>query len=139
MRIPPHPPAYRPRFGPGAGQTDSSKKEGRKSNDSSLSQFKHKNQAIRLPSLNPGVCSGLILSGASYPDLRTEVSRRRTYQGSPLLSVIAPDPCTETVLNPADWREAGVLCRTPTSNSLPAGLHRRQQWPFSPGGHRDSG
>jgi len=27
------------------------------------------NQPIRLPGLKPGVCSGLILSGAFYPDV----------------------------------------------------------------------
>ena len=29
-----------------------------------------KNQPIRLPGLKPGVCSGLILSGAFYPNLK---------------------------------------------------------------------
>jgi hypothetical protein len=38
------------------------------------------NQPIRLPGLKPGVCSGLILSGASCPDLKIGVWRRRTYQ-----------------------------------------------------------
>jgi hypothetical protein len=38
------------------------------------------NQPIRLPGLKPGVCSGLILSGAFYPDLKIGVWRRRTYQ-----------------------------------------------------------
>ena len=46
------------------------------------------NQPIRLPGLilrlrsgqAPGVCSGLILSGAFYPDLKIGVWRRRTYQ-----------------------------------------------------------
>jgi hypothetical protein len=38
-----------------------------------------KNQPIRLSGLKPGVCSGLILSGA-YPDLNIGVWRRRTYQ-----------------------------------------------------------
>jgi uncharacterized protein (TIGR03663 family) len=37
-------------------------------------------QPIRLPGLEPGVCSGLILSGAFYPDLKIGVWRRRTYQ-----------------------------------------------------------
>ena len=37
-------------------------------------------QPIRLPGLKPGVCSGLILSGAFYPDLKIGVWRRRTYQ-----------------------------------------------------------
>jgi hypothetical protein len=32
-----------------------------------------KNQPIRLPGLKPGVCSGLILSGAFYPDLKIGV------------------------------------------------------------------
>ena len=41
-----------------------------------------RNQPIRLPGLQPGVCSGLILSGAFYPDLKIEVWRRRTYQES---------------------------------------------------------
>ena len=41
-----------------------------------------KNQPIRLPGLKPGVCSGLILSGAFYPDLKIGVWRRRTYQES---------------------------------------------------------
>jgi len=40
------------------------------------------NQPIRLPGLKPGVCSGLILSGAFYPDLKIGVWRRRTYQSS---------------------------------------------------------
>ena len=49
------------------------------------------NQPIRLPGLKPGVClrpelrprgSGLILSGAFYPDLKSGVWRRRTYQFS---------------------------------------------------------
>jgi hypothetical protein len=48
-----------------------------------------RNQPIRLPGLilqlrsgqAPGVCSGLILSGAFYPDLKIGVWRRRTYQG----------------------------------------------------------
>jgi hypothetical protein len=31
---------------------------------------RYKNQAIRLSGLKPGVCSGLILSGAFYPDLK---------------------------------------------------------------------
>jgi hypothetical protein len=35
---------------------------------------------LRLPGLNPGVCSGLILSGALNPDLKIGVWRRRTYQ-----------------------------------------------------------
>ena len=39
-----------------------------------------KNQPIRLPGLKPGVCAGLILSGAFYPDLKIGVWRRRTYQ-----------------------------------------------------------
>jgi len=39
-----------------------------------------KNQPIRLPGLKPGVRSGLILSSASYPDLKIGVWRRRTYQ-----------------------------------------------------------
>ena len=39
-----------------------------------------KNQPIRLPGLKPGVRSGLILSGAFYPDLKIGVWRRRTYQ-----------------------------------------------------------
>jgi hypothetical protein len=39
-----------------------------------------KNQPIRLPGLKPGVRSGLILSGAFYPDLKIRVWRRRTYQ-----------------------------------------------------------
>jgi len=34
------------------------------------------NQPIRLPGLKPGVCSGLILSGAFYPDLKIGVWRR---------------------------------------------------------------
>jgi len=38
------------------------------------------NQPIRLPGLKPRVCSGLILSGAFYPDLKIGVWRRRTYQ-----------------------------------------------------------
>jgi hypothetical protein len=42
-------------------------------------EVKH-NQPIRLPGLKPGVCSGLILSGAFYPDLKIGVWRRRTYQ-----------------------------------------------------------
>jgi uncharacterized protein (TIGR03663 family) len=37
-------------------------------------------QPIRLPGLKPGVRSGLILSGALYPDLKIGVWRRRTYQ-----------------------------------------------------------
>ena len=53
------------------------------------------NQPIRLPGLSldlardgelaepkPGVCSGLILSGAFYPDSKIGVWRRRTYQYS---------------------------------------------------------
>jgi len=43
-------------------------------------ELKAKNQPIRLPGLKPGVCSGLILSGALYPDLKIGVLRRRTYQ-----------------------------------------------------------
>ena len=39
-----------------------------------------RSQPIRLPGLKPGVCSGLILSGAFYPDLKIGVWRRRTYQ-----------------------------------------------------------
>jgi hypothetical protein len=38
------------------------------------------NQPIRLPGLKSGVCSGLILSDAFYPDLRIGGWRRRTYQ-----------------------------------------------------------
>ena len=38
------------------------------------------NQPLRLHGLKPGVCSGLILSGAFYPDLKIGVWRRRTYQ-----------------------------------------------------------
>jgi hypothetical protein len=38
------------------------------------------NQPIRLPGLKSGVCSGLILSGAFYPDLKIGVWHRRTYQ-----------------------------------------------------------
>jgi hypothetical protein len=49
---------------------------------------KMENQPIRLPGLilrlgsgqAPGVCSGLILSGAFYPDLKIGVWRRGTYQ-----------------------------------------------------------
>ena len=33
-----------------------------------------------IPGLKPGVCSGLKLSGAFYPDLKIGVWRRRTYQ-----------------------------------------------------------
>ena len=44
------------------------------------------NQPIRLPGLEPWVCSGLILSGAFYPDLKIGVWRRRTYQFSWLLA-----------------------------------------------------
>jgi hypothetical protein len=36
----------------------------------------HDNQPIRLPGLKPGVCSGLILSGAYYPNLKIGVLRR---------------------------------------------------------------
>jgi hypothetical protein len=39
-----------------------------------------KNQPIRLPGLKPGVCSGLILSGAFNPSLKIGVWRHRTYQ-----------------------------------------------------------
>src|SRR4030042_339046 len=53
-----------------------------------LSDSPPKYQPIRLPDLilrlrsgqAPGVCSGLILSGAFYPDLKIGVWRRRTYQ-----------------------------------------------------------
>jgi len=45
----------------------------------------YENQPIRLPGLKPGVCAGLILSGAFYPDLKTGVWRRRTYQNSAAL------------------------------------------------------
>ena len=38
------------------------------------------NQPIRLPGLKPGVCSGLILSGAFYADLKIGVTRCRMYQ-----------------------------------------------------------
>ena len=38
------------------------------------------NQPIRLPGLKPGVCAGLILSGAFCLDLKIGVWRRRTYQ-----------------------------------------------------------
>jgi len=38
------------------------------------------NQPIRLPGLKPGVCSGLILSGAFNPGFKIGVWRRRTYQ-----------------------------------------------------------
>jgi len=38
-----------------------------------------RNQPIRLPGLKPGVCSGLILSGAFCPDLKIGVWRPRTY------------------------------------------------------------
>ena len=39
-----------------------------------------RNQPIRLPSLKPWVCSGLILSGAFNPGVKIGVWRRRTYQ-----------------------------------------------------------
>ncbi len=39
-----------------------------------------RDQPIRLPGLPPGVCSGLILSGAFYHDLKIGIWRRRTYQ-----------------------------------------------------------
>src|SRR4030042_7053114 len=53
-----------------------------------LSDSPPKYQPIRLPDLilrlrsgqAPGVCSGLILSGTFYPDLKIGVWRRRTYQ-----------------------------------------------------------
>ena len=45
------------------------------------------NQPIRLPGLKPGVCSGLILSGTFYPDLKIGVWRRRTYQGLQRISL----------------------------------------------------
>jgi hypothetical protein len=46
-----------------------------------LKVLKYKqNQPIRLPGLKPRVHSGLILSGAFYPDLKIGVWRRRTYQ-----------------------------------------------------------
>ena len=53
-----------------------------------IAETKDFNQPIRLPGLTlqlrsgqaPGVCSGLILSGAFYPDLKIGVWRRRTYQ-----------------------------------------------------------
>jgi prepilin-type N-terminal cleavage/methylation domain-containing protein len=47
------------------------------------------NQPIRLSGLKPGVCSGLILSGAFYTDLKIGVWRRRTYQkGVTLIELI---------------------------------------------------
>ena len=50
---------------------------------------RRKNQPIRLPGLKPGVCSGLILSRASHPDLKMGVCRRRTYQfGFALILII---------------------------------------------------
>jgi hypothetical protein len=53
-----------------------------------------KNQPIRAPGLKPEVWSGLILSGASYPDLKIGVWRRRTYQKkrSPSLPAKSPVP-----------------------------------------------
>jgi hypothetical protein len=51
------------------------------------------NQPIRLPGLKPGVCSGLILSGAFYPDLKIGVWRRRTYQFSWLLATRQGHEC----------------------------------------------
>jgi len=45
-----------------------------------MKEYKLKNQPIRLPGLKPGVCSGWILSGNFYSDLKTGVWRRRTYQ-----------------------------------------------------------
>ena len=38
------------------------------------------NQPLRLPGLKPGVYSGLVLSGAFYPDLKIGDWRRRMYQ-----------------------------------------------------------
>ena len=49
------------------------------------------NQPIRLPGLKPGVCSGLILSGAFYPDLKIGVWRRRTYQTYKDFEIIVVD------------------------------------------------
>ncbi len=38
------------------------------------------NQPVRLPGLKPGVCSGLILSGAFSPDLKIGVTRCRMFK-----------------------------------------------------------
>jgi hypothetical protein len=50
--------------------------------DAKLLEVRPLNQPIRLPGLKPGVCSGLILSGAFNPGLKIGVWRRRTYQKS---------------------------------------------------------
>ncbi len=53
---------------------------GKRSKKSAARERRSQNQPIRLPGLKPGGCSGLILSGAFYPDLKIGVWRRRTYQ-----------------------------------------------------------
>ena len=52
------------------------------------------NQPIRLPGLKPGVCSGLILSGAFYSDLKIGVWRRRTYQEMEIRPIMQKDRVT---------------------------------------------
>jgi hypothetical protein len=52
------------------------------------------NQPIRLPGLKPGVCSGLILSGAYYPNLKIGVLRRERIKGG------APVGVTRSFLPP---------------------------------------
>jgi len=51
-----------------------------------------RNQPIRLPGLKPGVCSGLILSGAHNPDLKIWIWRRRTYQFKPFTLLEKSEP-----------------------------------------------
>jgi hypothetical protein len=58
-----------------------------------------KNQPIRLPGLEPGVCSGLILSGAFNPGLKIGVWRRRTYQREVVRQGLLFE---ETILSPRD-------------------------------------
>ena len=54
------------------------------------SETSSRNQPIRLPVLKPGVCSGLILSGAFYPDFKIGVWRRRTYQCNDITLKLRP-------------------------------------------------
>ncbi len=70
------------------------------------------NQPIRLPGLKPGVCSGLILSGTFYPDLKFGVWRRRTYQ-VPHLHFFS-----EASVPPTDQLSCGIGSKTTHMYSL---------------------
>src|SRR3972149_5257774 len=76
------------------------------------------NQPIRLPGLKPGVCSGLILSGAFYPDLKIGVWRRRTYQKIVYPFCMASCQYLITYGQPPKLKGIGISSLTPSNDDF---------------------